>query len=349
MLKLFLNPQFVVAAIVSTLAFAGHTRSATAADKTSELTGVIEPILDSRSSTIDRITGDASLLSSLRQPIHVLRPTRPVADSATRIRVLIQGGLHGNEPLASEFVLWLAQRIRAGEGPLAEFSAAEIELVPFANPDGVQAGTRANPRGVNLNRNFATLWGMTRENPGEAKFSEAETRAIRALFRARQYDIAIDVHGYINWLVGPSPAQSLVAAGRNVNQNRAALHGAWSRVLSTNMNRYLPGYELKSGALLGNGGAFEDWAFWDMGALAVCLELENRERFERVDFLTSGIMAAKSQLNGGRDSFLRYEKFVAATIRNGIRLKEGGRRNLQIDIPSADNRPNSAAQRRLRS
>src|SRR5690606_19363421 len=118
------------------------------------------------------------------------------SELTSEYRFLVQGGLHGNEKLASAFVLWLAQRFAAGESLLNQLQVegAAFDFLPYANPDGAHAHSRYNARGVNLNRNFGVLWGLTRENPGKDSFSEPETRAIRYLFQESRYTAAVDVH-----------------------------------------------------------------------------------------------------------------------------------------------------------
>src|SRR5690606_7548600 len=102
------------------------------------------------------------------------------------------------------------------------------------------------------NRNFAVLWGLTRENPGEKSFSEPETRAIRSLFKARKYTAAVDVHGYINWIVAPSSPDDVRRAGGSPNRRLTAMYRAWIADLRREM-QLLPGYQLKTGAQLGDG------------------------------------------------------------------------------------------------
>jgi hypothetical protein len=165
--------------------------------------------------TVRELAGDPTLRSFGGDDFEVYRHAAKASVAASapakeRYRFLVQGGLHGNEKLASAFVLWLSQRLAKGESPLNKLQeqGASFDFLPYANPDGTHNHSRYNAKGVNLNRNFGVLWGIARENPGADRFSEPETRAIRYLFKARKYTAAVDVHGYINWLVAPSePSQ----------------------------------------------------------------------------------------------------------------------------------------------
>ena len=86
---------------------------------------------------------------------------------------------------------------------LNQIENIEIDFIAIANPDA-HGKSRLNSNSVNLNRNFGVLWGISKEPPGESAFSEAETKALRKLFNNRKYLSAMDVHGYVNWVVLPT-------------------------------------------------------------------------------------------------------------------------------------------------
>ena len=218
-------------------------------------------------------------------------------------RFLVQAGLHGNEVDTSKFVLWLAERYSKGESLLNRLPKTGVDFLPYANPDGAITGSRNNAVGVNLNRNFNILWGMTDENPGQAPFSEPEAKAIQALFKSRNYTSAVDVHGYINWIVGPS---NLNALGKNINidRKRQERFRKWSKILEEK-TQDLASYKYKTAAELGDGGAFEDWAFWQENVLAYCLEMVADKSFFHP---TAGFQKVPSL--EGEKKFHRYEQFI---------------------------------------
>ncbi len=120
--------------------------------------------------------------------------TRPVLEPSHR--VLVVGGIHGNEPVSPPTVRGLVDAaIPAG---------IEVTLVPEANPDGVAAGVRCNANGVDLNRNFP--WAWREETGGPAPLSEPETAALATWIETTRPDLVVWVHqpyGYVS-SIGPT-------------------------------------------------------------------------------------------------------------------------------------------------
>ena len=130
-----------------------------------------------------------------------VRPT-----DTTRRRVLVIGGLHGNEPVTPPAVRGLLD----ADIP----SDVEVWLVPVANPDGSAAGMRCNANGVDLNRNFS--WGWSRGDGGPAPLSEPETQALVSLVEQLQPDVVVWVHqplGYVSSIGHTSSALENAWAG----------------------------------------------------------------------------------------------------------------------------------------
>ncbi len=264
------------------------------------------------SKTLNQILGAFEFLSQQGREFHLTRYSRRASTNSTNtksIRVLIQGGLHGNERLSPEFVSWLARRIANEESPINALAIDELQLdfLPIANPDGVASNTRSNARGVNLNRNFSVLWGLSRENPGPSSFSEPETRAIRALMIQQKYDVAIDVHGYVDWIVAPSASTFENVA----NENLTNLYRRWINAIRREIN-VLPNYQLKTALQLNDGGSFEDWSFWQNKTLSLCLELKTERRFDEA-------IAGRPTTYG--DLFIRYEQFIYRMLVQAVAIK----------------------------
>lgn len=129
---------------------------------------------------------------------------RPVESS--RVRVVVIGGIHGNEPVSPPIVRSLV------DVPMP--ADVEVWLLPEMNPDGIAAGTRANANGRDLNRNFG--WGWLPYDGGPAPFSEPETTAAADLVLRAQPHVVVWVHQPLSYVssIGSTPD---------------ALEEAWSR------------------------------------------------------------------------------------------------------------------------
>ena len=134
------------------------------------------------------------------------------------LRVMLLGGIHGDELTASAVVFkWLQQT----QIPLAREFVWDV--VPVLNPDGLLAAkpSRVNARGVDLNRNFPTpgwqqeathYWSKTtasdpRRFPGKGPLSEAETRWLKAEIDRFKPNVIVSVHAPFGVLDfdGPAP------------------------------------------------------------------------------------------------------------------------------------------------
>jgi N-acetylmuramoyl-L-alanine amidase len=133
------------------------------------------------------------------RPLRVER----VGDPGARVRVLVVGSIHGNEPAGHAVV----RRLRALRPP----AGVQLWLVEQANPDGVRAGTRQNARGVDLNRNFPFRWAgggrpFDTYYPGRSRASEPETRALQALIAEVRPHLTLYYHQHMRLVVLPRGA-----------------------------------------------------------------------------------------------------------------------------------------------
>jgi hypothetical protein len=110
-------------------------------------------------------------------------------------RVLVLGGMHGDEPEGSALARRLADLLRENSEQL---DGVTVAIVAEVNPDGLHAGTRLNARKVDLNRNFpASDWSPSvgrRNRHGAEPASEPETRAVIAAIDRIQPDRIVDIH-----------------------------------------------------------------------------------------------------------------------------------------------------------
>ncbi len=196
--------------------------------------------------------------SALGAPLLAVR----FGEGGRALRVL--GGHHGDEGSSVEVALAVAEALAAGEVALP--ADTEVWVVPAVNPDGLDAGTRYNARGVDLNRNYGWEWDAGTVNAGDAPFSEPETRAVRALARARSFDAGLTLHagaqnlGWVwNWTADERPPEEPLLA--DLAAAYAAQCGA-------------PGFWLTNGAdwYVTNGDT-TDWTYGAWGAYDFTLEL----------------------------------------------------------------------------
>lgn len=167
------------------------------------------------------------------------RDVRPV-NGAPRFKVLLLGGIHGDE-LASVTLAfdWIARShaAQALDAPLAAARAGKTgaprpptmadvawRFVPLLNPDGLMhaPSTRVNAHGVDLNRNFPTAdWARDaqpywvqrtkkdpRRFPGPQPLSEPESRWLQQQIEQFRPDLIVSVHAPYGLLDfdGPPPA-----------------------------------------------------------------------------------------------------------------------------------------------
>jgi len=140
-------------------------------------------------------------------------------------RVLVIGGIHGDELTAVSVVFrWLDWIDEAEAGKYS------WRVIPLANPDGLlrRPPTRANGRGVDLNRNFPTPgWASEaqkywvertnrdpRRYPGDTAGSEIETRWLEQQLAEFKPDAIISVHAPYNLLDYDGPAPQPLRFGR---------------------------------------------------------------------------------------------------------------------------------------
>ena len=129
----------------------------------------------------------------------------PSGTGSAPLRVLLLGGIHGDEPTASALVFhWLRQM----DTPAAQ--SLHWKVAPLLNPDGLLAAKpqRVNARGVDLNRNFPTpgwqqeaprYWATAtrsdpRRFPGKKPLSEPESRWVNDAIERFRPDLIVSVH-----------------------------------------------------------------------------------------------------------------------------------------------------------
>lgn len=159
---------------------------------------------------------DSSARSVKGRPIY----TRDVHSGGARLRVLVVGGMHGDELSSASVALHWIKLAQAAP------AQAHWRFIPALNPDGLfnRPSLRVNANGVDLNRNFPTpnwerdsvvYWEKrTRRDPrrwpGKAPLSEPETRFLHEEIQRFQPNLIVSIHAPYGVLDfdGPPPPPS---------------------------------------------------------------------------------------------------------------------------------------------
>ena len=134
-------------------------------------------------------------------------PVRNAADAPT-LRVLVVGGIHGDELSSSSVALhWIKL---AAQAPSNAPNPVHWRFIPMLNPDGLMAqpAKRVNAHGVDLNRNFPTpnwardakiYWEQRtkkdpRRWPGPEPLSEPESKYLHDDMASFQPHLIVSIH-----------------------------------------------------------------------------------------------------------------------------------------------------------
>lgn len=190
-------------------------------------TGDVAPFLDAVAALRPDMTRRFSIGQSVGgTDLPALALTAP-GDAGNRTRVLLDGGIHGNEVHGIESVLfttaWLAENYGRNATATRILQTVDLRVAPLLNPDGRDAGTRPNGNGVNLNRNFDVDFGnpsplcrsqtvgpelyeaggSTFDYAGPRPRSEPESQAIAGLMAEFQPHIYLSYHTGRHALIRP--------------------------------------------------------------------------------------------------------------------------------------------------
>jgi protein MpaA len=169
-------------------------------------------------------------------------------------RVLVVGGMHGNEPAGAIVADGLARLLDAHPELVEGFTVAVFATV---NPDGLLHGQRTNANGVDLNRNFPSAdWCRAKANElphGRSPGSEPETVALMRAVEIIKPHRIIDMH-------------SIMRGSHGNNYDGPA------EPLAELMSRF-NGYPVLADVGYATPGALSSWAAIDRGIPTVTLEL----------------------------------------------------------------------------
>jgi predicted deacylase len=202
--------------------------AASAAISSAEVTPAVEP-------TMPPVPVPVEIGRSVRG-----RPIQMISLGSGPRRILVMGGIHGNEAgadVADKFIAYLLAN------PSVIPSGTQVDIVASANPDGRAANRRGNAHGVDLNRNFATRnWRRitTRgATAGKRRSSEPETRVLTALL-TRRYVRVITLHSRGNIIDYDGPGGLSLARQVSRASGMKVMHLARFRRYTGSMGVYVP-------------------------------------------------------------------------------------------------------------
>lgn len=100
-----------------------------------------------------------------------------------KIKVWMQGGLHGNEPASTEAMLYLLDRLLNDDSYSDILENVDLAVVPMANIDGYLKNNRYAANGLDLNRD-------------QTKLMAPESVMLKKAFSEFNPEVAVDFHEY---------------------------------------------------------------------------------------------------------------------------------------------------------
>ena len=110
--------------------------------------------------------------------VHLTTP-----NSSSKIKVWMQGGLHGNEPASTEGMLYLLDKLLNDSDYTYLLDKVDLTIVPMANIDGYEKQNRYAANGLDLNRD-------------QTKLMAPESVALKQAFSDFNPEIGMDFHEY---------------------------------------------------------------------------------------------------------------------------------------------------------
>jgi hypothetical protein len=167
--------------------------------------------------SLDRSPGidvERTATSRLGRDVFIVRVSAsPVfgADSS-KLRVLLFGQQHGDEPTGKEALTMLLAQCASGE-MASVLATCDLLVVPQMNPDGAEAGRRRTADSLDLNRSHVLL-------------HSPETRALHDLYARWMPHVTMDIHQYgaysTSWSDGGFIKAADVQLGMLTNLNTGA-------------------------------------------------------------------------------------------------------------------------------
>ncbi len=179
--------------------------------------------------------------------------------------VRLIGCHHGNEPISVEVPLDICHHLLenyTSDPDVAELvNEREIWIIPMMNPDGLEAGSRANANGVDLNRNYAY---MRETGSLSGSYSQPETKAVRDNALCHNFCLSLTYHSgaeYVNYLWNYTPNDT------PDNDYIVTLSLAYDSYVNYGVTEGYDWYQTK--------GDCNDWSYGTYGGMDWTIELSN--------------------------------------------------------------------------
>ena len=148
---------------------------------------------------------------------------------------LVYGAIHGDEPASATLTHLLTDKLKTL--PVEWKTQYQIITISVLNPDGLDANTRGNSRGVDLNRNFPTANRINNHQFGMRALSEPEAVALVNIQRRYPPTRVIAIHQPLACIDHDGPAEQIsLAMGRYTDLPQCNLgarpgsHGSYTGV-----------------------------------------------------------------------------------------------------------------------
>lgn len=201
------------------------------------------------------------------------RPIEAKSIGKGEFRVLIVGGIHGNEVEPAACIDALCEVIRDAR------ANATVRVVRDVNPDGSVARSRGNARGVDLNRNWPASNFRPSAAHGADALSEPESRLLHGEILRFRPDVILVFHS--------------IASGPFVNYDGPA--SPLANRFSEAAQRADPRWHVRPSMGYQTFGSLGSWAGVDRGIPILTIELERgHERGLAAASLIEGVVAVLS-------------------------------------------------------
>ena len=207
-------------------------------------------------------------------------------------KIRITGAIHGDENSTTEVIVrmidYLTQNYAGNTSIQNLINNRYIVFIPMLNPDGVDAGTRYNSNGVDLNRNFGTQWQAGSDH-GSAAFSEPESQSIRDYSAFLGFHLSITFHTGEVIVNMPFDYESLNSDATHTKapleytlvSDLGKLYATSGRFLESEGildTQYVNNGTINGGDWYIVNGSLQDWSYLETGCIDYTIEISDDKK-----------------------------------------------------------------------